>query len=157
MNPFENEIPNTQKCKPELTSATDYETIKEMLADAIDDKAEDYAKYLYVAEAVGNGEEAELIKTVAYNDYKNQRLFEEIYKALTGETPEPPPVQPRNFDSDLGRIIHDGFFEKLEQIEMFREIMAAFENNCIRDILFEIISDDRSHAMIFNYILTKNR
>ena len=39
---------------------------------------------------------------------------------------------------------------------MYRDIMSAFEDIAIRDMLFEIITDEQSHADILNYLIHKN-
>ena len=93
---------------------------------------------------------------MSLDEYKHKRIFEEIYTALTGEQPTISVVETETDFSDIPAVLVNRLFDELESVEMYRDIMSAFEDNAIRDMLFEIITDEQSHADILNYLIHKN-
>ena len=93
---------------------------------------------------------------MAYDEYKHRRLFEEIYSALTGAAPLPHKniFKPENIDN-LTEVFTDSLFGELDAVELYRDIMFSISNTGIRDMIFEIITDEQSHADLINYLLPK--
>lgn len=144
------------KPKKNIVMANDVEIISEMLIDAINDEASDYKKYTTLASIINNSEDSETVKSMSYDEYKHKRLFEEIYNNLTGmKAPEAKEEADIVYDN-LTDALKDSLFGELEAVEMYREIMAAVEDQYIRDMLYEIITDEQAHADLINYLLAKN-
>lgn len=150
-------IKKTELSASETKTFPQNQTLLDMLTDAIEDEISDFGKYISLSEIISNKDDAEIIKSVTYDEYKHRRLFEEIYKSLTGVTPN---ITEESDDSQIENIFEEfteSFFDELEAVELYREIMSAFENTDIRDMIFEIITDEQSHADILNYMIAKYR
>ena len=52
-------------------------------------------------------------------------------------------------------LLTESLFEELDSVEFYRDIMSNVETPSVREILFEIITDEQSHAQIINYLLFK--
>ncbi len=142
-----------------LIISADTQTVSDMLIDAVKDEAHDYAKYMAISKKIENPTDAETVKSIAYDEYKHKRIFEEIFKALTGTYPT---AETTNAATDTGEdeltmleTLTNSFFGELEAVEMYREIMSAFANNNIRELVFEVITDEQTHADILNYLMPK--
>lgn len=55
----------------------------------------------------------------------------------------------------LRDMLTESLFEELDSVEFYRDIMSNVETPSVREILFEIITDEQSHAQIINYLLFK--
>ena len=55
----------------------------------------------------------------------------------------------------LRELLSESLFEELDSVEFYRDIMSNVETPSVREILFEIITDEQSHAQIINYLLFK--
>ncbi len=134
----------------------DIQPVIDMINDALEDEYRDYYKYMALSEKMADGTDAETVKSMAYDEYKHRRLFEEIYTALTGAAPLPPKniFKPENIDN-LTEVFTDSLFGELDAVELYRDIMFSISNTGIRDMIFEIITDEQSHADLINYLLPK--
>ena len=154
-------IKNNSKPIPKLNTArltisADEQTLQAMLNDAINDENRDFMYYQALSEAMPDSVDGEIVKSMSLDEYKHKRIFEEIYTALTGEQPTISVVETETDFSDIPAVLVNRLFDELESVEMYRDIMSAFEDNAIRDMLFEIITDEQSHADILNYLIRKN-
>ena len=154
-------IKNNSKPIPKLNTArltisADEQTLQAMLNDAINDENRDFMYYQALSEAMSDSVDSEIVKSMSLDEYKHKRIFEEIYTALTGEQPTISVVETETDFSDIPAVLVNRLFDELESVEMYRDIMSAFEDNAIRDMLFEIIADEQSHADILNYLIHKN-
>ena len=154
-------IKNNSKPIPKLNTArltisADEQTLQAMLNDAINDENRDFMYYQALSEAMPDSVDGEIVKSMSLDEYKHKRIFEEIYTALTGEQPTISVVETETDFSDIPAVLVNRLFDELESVEMYRDIMSAFEDNAIRDMLFEIIADEQSHADILNYLIHKN-
>lgn len=154
-------IKNNSKPIPKLNTArltisADEQTLQAMLNDAINDENRDFMYYQALSEAMPDSVDGEIVKSMSLDEYKHKRIFEEICTALTGEQPTISVVETETDFSDIPAVLVNRLFDELESVEMYRDIMSAFEDNAIRDMLFEIITDEQSHADILNYLIHKN-
>ena len=154
-------IKNNSKPIPKLNTArltisADEQTLQAMLNDAINDENRDFMYYQALSEAMPDSVDGEIVKSMSLDEYKHKRIFEEIYTALTGEQPTISVVETETDFSDIPAVLVNRLFDELESVEMYRDIMSAFEDNAIRDMLFEIITDEQAHADILNYLIHKN-
>lgn len=144
--------------KGELAVSADIRTVSEMLADAVNDEAGDFAKYSSISEMLTDRDDAETVKSMSYDEFKHKRIFEEIYHALNGSLPDTVDnTESSQPAKDLLSELSDSLFSELEAVEMYREIMAAFGGSEVRDMIFEIITDEQAHADILNYLIAKLR
>lgn len=149
-------IKKSEENKPKNISMSAYDkTLTDMLQDAIDDEYVDYLKYTALSEIAADSEDAETLKSIAYDEFKHKRIFEEIYYSVVNA----PAIQPRNYGefvpTDLTIDLKEGLFDELEGVEMYRDILSAFDDLPTRDKIFEIITDEQAHADLLNYLISK--
>ena len=78
---------NNGNNSPEALPMDRKSPILDMLTDALDDEYSDYTKYMELSEKIDDTRDSGTVRSMAYDEYKHRRLFEEIYKALTGSAP----------------------------------------------------------------------
>ena len=156
MYPYNIKTPDT-KLQKNIIVANDVEIISEMIIDAINDETGDYKKYTALASMIDNADDSETVKSMSYDEFKHKRLFEEIYYSLTGLTAPEAKEAAEEVYEDITEALTESLFEELEAVEMYREIMAAMENEAVKNMLFEIITDEQAHADLINYLLSKNK
>ena len=78
---------NNGNNSPEALPTDQKSPILDMLTDALDDEYSDYTKYMELSEKIDDTRDSGTVRSMAYDEYKHRRLFEEIYKALTGSAP----------------------------------------------------------------------
>lgn len=129
--------------------------IENMLMEALRDEDHDFRYYTSLSDAIEDTDDAEIVKSMAYDEYKHMRLIEEVYYALTGTMPEKVDVTMEPLSNDLMVEFSNSFFKELDGVEFYRTLMSSFENASVRDVFFEILTDEQSHASILNYLITK--
>ena len=76
---------------------------------------------------------------MAYDEYKHRRLFEEIYKALTGSAPAEKNMSEETSGAGQSQSLRDrlteSLFEELDSVEFYRDIMSNVETPSVREIL----------------------
>ena len=155
--PQQNSMRQTISAAADNVTEASIQSIIDMLNDALDDEYRDYYKYMALAEDLTDEADSETVKSMAYDEYKHRRLLEEIYTAVTGSAPRPPQniIQPRAGKYTIDDLT-DSLFGELEGVEFYRDIMFSLKNTTLRDMLFEIMTDEQAHAAIINYGLAKN-
>ena len=78
---------NNGNNSPEALPMDRKSPILDMLTDALNDEYSDYTKYMELSEKIDDTRDSGTVRSMAYDEYKHRRLFEEIYKALTGSAP----------------------------------------------------------------------
>lgn len=157
MYPYNTRINDEPVSDAKLVISADTQTIADMLVDAINDEAGDYKKYTDLSQSISDAEDSETVKSMSYDEFKHKRIFEEIYHALTGNDAPEANTESWTPGEILIAELTDSLFAELEAVEMYRELMSAFESTMIRDMIFEVITDEQAHADIINYLLAKNR
>lgn len=150
---------NNGNNSPEALPTDRKSPILDMLTDALDDEYSDYTKYMELSEKIDDTRDSGTVRSMAYDEYKHRRLFEEIYKALTGSAPAEKNMSEETSGAgqsqSLRELLTESLFEELDSVEFYRDIMSNVETPSVREILFEIITDEQSHAHIINYLLFK--
>ncbi len=138
--------------EPELTfSSNEDKKILEMLLEAIKDEAqwmEYLGKLMYITISPKN---KELVRQIRLDDQKHYNMLIEIYNSLVGEKPEVTPIPLEISDSPRTEY-EKCMLLKLQSIEFYRKIYFSFLSVKIRDMLFEIITDEQNNAVKFLYL-----
>jgi rubrerythrin len=89
----------------------------------------------------------------AYDDeIKHYGMFRRIYYALTGEKiniPLPASVEKYN---NMMEAVQSSIEGENEAVDLYREIYALLTSKHMRDMVFEIITDEIEHANRFVYL-----
>lgn len=125
----------------------------QMVEDGINDSRTDAQFYQALMKMIRDAEDAEIVRSMYISELKHVKLFEEIYYMLTGIKPQLPDIQTPQLVQDLDDNYKKSLFNSIDEIVFYRQIYFAFANNEIRDMLFEIITDEQNNAIKLNYLL----
>lgn len=91
------------------------------------------------------------IRHAQEDEGKHFRMLKEFYKELAGTDYEVKPgkVEYNTLAEGLLKAMNDEY----EAMEFYREIYLSTTNNRIRDLFFELMTDELEHATRFNYTL----
>ncbi len=130
--------------------------VLQMILSAIEQENYDMMYYNQLLNYTTDEEEKEVLRRIYLDDIKHFNLLKELYKCLTDE--------PISFDYDeieigdnITKEFKNSFEQKLENVELYRNILKSFLDTCIRDMLFEIITDEQMHAQKLNNLYNNRR
>ena len=131
--------------------------IVKMLIEAIKDEIRDAHFYDSIAEMLSDEDDRKIFHKIHHDEDKHKKIFTEIYEILTGETPSPEELMTdeKEISENMIQNFSDAIFDELSAVEFYRKLYFAFLNQEIRDSLFEVITDEQSHAQILNYMYSK--
>ncbi len=125
-------------------------SLVELVYLSLMDKSNKCFKYAQFKDLIKDDFSQAILWKMHLNDIKHKKLLENIYFHVTGEkfiydkmAEEEESVQINSLDEAINEMI----FEKLETVEYLRKIYYAIFNLTIRDMLFEIITDEQAHAI----------
>lgn len=123
----------------------------DLLIEAMKDEKHDRAKYKRMME-LANSEKVRKQIEFAYEDEgKHYKMFKYIYYILTRKIIDikTPKVEPIDC---LLPAIESSIDGELEAVELYRKIHAMLPFIQLRDMLYEIITDEQEHATRFVYL-----
>lgn len=116
------------------------------------DERHDRVKYLIMME---NAYDPEIIKQIrfAYDDeIKHYEMFQQIYFQLTHRRLDIPlPREIEKYDN-LMQAVQSSIEGENEAVDLYREIFALMQNKQMRDMVYEIITDEQEHFGRFIYL-----
>ena len=133
------------------------EKIKELLLIAIKDELHDRNFYNQLAKNIDNKEDASIVRQISMDEQKHYDYLLWIYKKLVGHTPFIRDNKDEQFKipSSLSKVFASSIFSELEAVEFYRRLMFMFLDLEVRDMIYEIITDEQAHATKFNYLYSK--
>lgn len=137
-------IPNPNMNKPP-------EKLLDLLVEAMKDERADRVKYKTMMEMTCKGKCRRQINFAYEDEGKHYKMFQHIYRQLTGQDIDIPAPKPEKFDS-MKEAIESSIEGELEAVELYRRIHAMLPNRMMRDMVFEIITDEQEHATRFVYL-----
>lgn len=152
--------PSREKTEPTITASEKAMSPKpdqkllDLLTGALADSVQDEANYLALSEQAP-GDEARLLRSMALDATKHGKYLRDIYTQLTGEAP--PAVTPDptvlTYDEDtLSQMV----IEELAGAAGYRQLMLSFLNRELRDLFFEMMTDEMMHAQQFQVLYTRH-
>ncbi|MDR3239836.1 MAG: ferritin-like domain-containing protein [Clostridiales bacterium] len=132
--------------------------ILDILLEALKDATMSSAYLLHLHERADDPAEKEILRQIRMTGLKHIRLFQSIHQQLTGEEaviPDSTAFLTRKVSEDLSEEYAKTILSKLESAEYCRKIYFGFASAEIRDILFEIITDEQNMAIQFNYLYSR--
>ncbi|KEO83074.1 ferritin-like domain-containing protein [Tumebacillus flagellatus] len=92
-----------------------------------------------------------MIQHALDDEIKHERLLTRVYHTLTGQNPQVPQPQ-RATVTQFNAGVRASFEDELEAAELYRSMYVNTLLPWLRDILFEIMTDESEHAQRFTYI-----
>lgn len=123
----------------------------DLLLEAMKDERADREKYRIMMEMARDPRVRRQINFAFEDEGKHYKMFQQILFKLTGkmtDVPVPEIKRPANLIEGVESSI-DG---ELEAVELYRDILAMLPTKQMRDMLYEIITDEQEHAVRFTYL-----
>lgn len=148
---------SSQNIQPSKTILPPDKKILAMLEEAFKDEMKDAHIYKELISRQKTKTEAEIVRSIYLDELKHQKLFQEIYERLTGKPMPEIEISLPALSTNLTTAYEKSLFGELDAVEFYRQILFAILDLEIRDMLYEIITDEQKHATEFSYLYAKNR
>lgn len=122
-----------------------------LLVEAMKDERADRAKYGKMMEMTDDKKVKRQIQFAYDDEGKHYKMFQHIYHLLTGQMINVPLPEEKEHHS-LVDAIESSIDGELEAVELYRKIKSLLPNRHLRDMLYEIITDEQEHATRFVYL-----
>lgn len=112
----------------------------------------DRVKYEMMMEMTTDPAVIKQIKFAYADEIKHYEMFQQIYYQITGEMLDIPiPTNIEKYNS-LMEAVQSSIEGESEAVDLYREIFAFMTNMQMRDMVFEIITDEQEHFGRFIYL-----
>jgi len=98
-----------------------------------------------------------IINSITLDETKHYKLLHCIYTLLNDSDPEKTDTEKAVVSENISENIETAILEKAENTKLYRELMSSAFAAEIREMLFEIMTDEMNHAILLNYLYTKYR
>jgi rubrerythrin len=122
-----------------------------LLIEAMKDERADRAKYGRMMEMTKDKKVKRQIEFAYDDEGKHYKMFQYIYHMITGQLINIPIPEEKISDS-LMEAVESSIDGELEAVELYRKIKSMLPNMRLRDMLYEIITDEQEHATRFVYL-----
>ena len=154
-----NKYPNDEK-KSQLQMAA-YESnndlnqkILEMLSMAMANEKSDGNYYLQLAQKINDEDDKKIVKQMSLDEQKHYKYLDKIYKQISDMQPEIESIA-KDVSDNLLDDFSNSMLEELDTVEFYRYLLFLFLDLNIRDMIYEIITDEQAHATKMNYMYSK--
>lgn len=126
--------------------------LNDLLMKAMKSERHDRVKYQRMIEMTNDPMVKKQIKFAHDDEIKHYKMFKQIYYKLTGKEINIP--LPSNIEtySSLMEAVQSSIEGENEAVDLYREIFALLADKQLRDMVFEIITDEQEHAGRFIYL-----
>ncbi|MEG0773298.1 ferritin-like domain-containing protein [Clostridium sp.] len=125
----------------------------DLLIDAMKDERYDRIKYKNMMEMTKNDKVKEQLVFAYEDEGKHYKMFQYIFYQFTGKEIDIPVPEVQEYD-ELIDAVEASINGELEAVEMYRRIQSMLPTIGLRDMLFEIITDEQEHATRLTYIFS---
>ena len=141
----------------DLSQNKDVNEILQLIIMAMTDEQRDGDFYNELSKLNENVIDNRLLNDMFLNERRHEKMLEDIYVGLTGKTPVVPPATPIPISENMVENFELAFQNELEGIQLYRTLYLALQTPTLKNIVYEILSDQQQHAMIFSYLANKYR
>ena len=122
------------------------------IVEAMKDERHDRVKYYKMMQMTDDPEVIKQIKYAYDDEIKHYEMFQQILFALTRRRLDiPMPNEIEQYDT-LMDAVQSSIEGENEAVDLYREIFALLDNKQMRDMVFEIITDEQEHFGRFIYL-----
>lgn len=127
------------------------ENLLDLIKEAMTDERHDRVKYKNMMDMAKTEKIRKQIEFAYMDEGKHYKMFQQIYYALTGKMIDVPVPKVETYNR-LIDAVETSINGELEAVELYRKIQSMLPNMKLRDMLFEIITDEQEHATRFVYV-----
>lgn len=125
-----------------------------LLLEAMADEATDMRYYEKLQNLCIDSEGREVIRQVHMDEKKHLKALTDIYQMLTGEVPAVT-AKEKPIGNNPRAEYEKSVFNELEGMEFYRKLYCMNKSPEIRDMLFEILTDEQAHAIKMEHLFAK--
>ena len=100
-------------------------------------------------------DDREIINSILLDETKHKKFLRHIYTLMTGQEPYEITTEDIILKESIPENLSDAILDEAEAVKFYRELMMNSDDAEIRDLLFEIMTDEANHAALGNYLFTK--
>lgn len=141
----------------DLSQNKDVNEILQLIIMAMTDEQRDGDFYNELSKLNKDPIDSRLLNDMFLNERRHEKMLENIYVGLTGRTPVVPPATPIPISENMVENFELAFQNELDGIQLYRTLYLALQTPTLKNIVYEILSDQQQHAMIFSYLANKYR
>ena len=126
-------------------------SVLDLIIEAMKAERHDTVKYKKMMEMTNDPAIIKQIKFAYDDEIKHYQMFRQIYYQLTGRAINIPlPAEVEKYDNIMDAV-KSSIEGEHEAVDLYRDIHAMLPNQRLRDMVFEIITDEIEHANRFVY------
>lgn len=125
----------------------------DLVIEAMKDERHDRVKYKMMMDMTKKDKIKEQIRFAYEDEGKHYKMFQYIFYQLTGKQIDIPIPEVEEYD-ELIDAVESSINGELAAVELYRKIQSMLPNIGLRDMLFEIITDEQEHATRFTYVFS---
>jgi rubrerythrin len=130
---------------------TDYQRFLQMTLKAIFNERTAQLFYRDLGIRANTPFHKKMIQAALDDEIKHEKMLTNLYHRLTGNWPQVPRPTATEI-ADFQEGIKQAFTDEIEAAEMYRDLYLMTTLQWVRDLLFEIYTDESEHAQRFTFI-----
>lgn len=134
--------------------ATSLPQAMEKIKEAVQGERNDELFYDELIKLAPSREHAEIIESIRNDERGHNKMFREMYKALTGH--EVTGISSEQYTKVQSYLegLQRALLGELSAVEKYRSIWFGLPEGIYKDTVYGIILDELKHASKYNYLLT---
>ena len=130
-------------------------SVLEMLRSALKDEKITADYYRKLADRIQDDHDEQILLNISLDEIKHGKLLSEIYEKITGEQFLEITVDEKMPAGSLGEEFLDSMEDEIGDYLFYRDLYLAMFQPEMRDILFEIMTDEQCHCQWLSYLAGK--
>lgn len=131
--------------------------VLELIKDAMLGELKSADFYSALSNSVKDIDDSKMLEEICLDERKHFKMLGDVYYKLTGEEHNPEKSSETELDSNFIKNIESAISNELKNVENYRPLLFALENQQLKNYITEIITDEQNHAARLNYIYSKNK
>ncbi|AJY73716.1 ferritin family protein [Paenibacillus beijingensis] len=127
------------------------------IKEAVQGERSDELFYDELIRLAPSKEQADIIASIRDDERSHNRMFRQMYKAITGQEVSGGDSEPYEVVESYDSGIQKALMGELSAVEKYRSIWFGLPAGVYRDTVYGIILDELKHASKYNYLFTLNR
>jgi len=140
---------NHRNGNEEMVSKPD--NVLDLIIKGMKEEKYERLKYQMMMDLAKTDKEKEQIKYAYEDEGKHYKMFQYIYYQLTGEQIDIPLPEVKSYDI-MRDAVEASINGELAAVDLYRKIQSMLPTLGLKDMLFEIITDEQEHATRFTYL-----
>lgn len=142
---------NINNCYDCIAMYREDKNVADLILEAMKDEKHDRIKYKRMMEMTDSDKVRKQIEFAYKDEIKHYGMFQNILYTITGKKYDVPTPKVEEYNSLLPAV-ESSINGELEAVELYRKILSMLPTVKLRDMLFEILTDEQEHATRFVYL-----